>query len=204
MIRKMDRRAITFGLTLALFLAWSGVAHSQGLYTVHQTTVRVKVAFEDCEGEGECRIRYQLLNPARFTRLLCEISDDERIPQGFTLATFISCDGNPDAMISVWDKRNEEHVCGSLDLSVFAGAFEDGAGDRGKAELLFSSEEGPPLFATALARYAPLPRRLEIDEICWNTYRTHSVAGALDPGTVIMEGRLRAGAPIAVYGDFER
>jgi len=201
MIHKMNRRAITFGLTLALFLAWSGVAHSQ-FYTVHQTTVRVKIAFEDCE--GECRLRYQILNPAKFTRLLCGISDDERIPQGFTLATFISCDEYPDAMISVWDKRNEEHVCGSLDLSVFSGAHGETGVDRGKAEFLFSSEEGPPLFATALARYAPLPRRLEIDEICWNTYRTHSVAGALEENVVIMEGRLRGGAPIAVYGSMSR
>jgi hypothetical protein len=136
--------------------------------------------------------------------LLCGISDDERIPQGFTLATFIACEEYPNAMISVWDKRNEEHVCDSLNLSVYAAAHEESAGDRGKAEFLFSTEEGPPLFATALARYAPLPRRLEMDEICWNTFRTHSVAGALEENVVIMEGRLRAGAPIAVYGDFER
>jgi hypothetical protein len=55
--------------------------------------------------------------------------------------------------------------------------------------------------------FSASPRRLQpekIDEICWNAFRTHSVAGALEENVVIMEGRLRAGAPIAVYGDFER
>ncbi len=202
MIRKMDRRAITFGLTLALFLAWSGVAHSQDFYTVHQTTLRVRIAYEDCE--EDCRVRYQLLNPAGLTRLLCGINDGEMIPRGFTLATFIDCDEDPDAMIGVWDKSNDEHVCNSLNLSVIAGAFDEGEGDRGKAELLFSSEDAP-FFTSAVARYAPLPRRLDMDDyICWSTYSTRSVVGALDPGTVIMEGRIRGGRPIAVYGDFER
>jgi hypothetical protein len=199
MIRKFDRRAITFGLTLALFLAWSGVAHSQ-FYTVHQTTLRAKIAYEDCGGEESCRVRYQNLNPARLTRLLCGMDDDEMIPRGFTLATFIACDEDPDAMIGVWDKNNDEHVCGSLYLSVVAGAYSDGEGDRGKAEFLFSTEEGPPLYASAIARYAPLPRRLEMEDTCWSTYSTRSVAGALDPGTVIMEGRIRGGTPIAIYG----
>ena len=106
--------------------------------------------------------------------------------------------------ISPWDKRNEEHVCDSLDLFVFAGAYGDGDGDRGKAELLLSTEEGPPLFASTIARFGPLPRRFGMEEICWNNYSTRSVAGALGPGTVIMEGQIRGGAPIAVYGDFER
>jgi hypothetical protein len=201
MIRKLSRRVIRFILPLALFLGWSGVAHSQLFYTVHQTTSRVLIASEECN--GECHIEKETLGSRGFIRLLCGIDDDESIPNGFILATFIACDEHPSAMISVWDRRNEEHVCNGFDMGVVSGAYQDTGEERGKAEFLYAAQ-GPPLFVSALARYAPLPRRLELEESCWSGYRTRSVAGALEEDVVIMGGRLRAGPAIALYGGGER
>jgi hypothetical protein len=198
MIRKLNRRVIGFILPLALFLGWSGVAHSQLLYTVHETTSRVLVASEECN--GECHIEHESLTSRRFIRLLCGIDDGESIPAGFILATFIACEESPSAMIGVWDRRNEEPVCGSFDMEVVSGAHQETGEDRGKAEFLYSAD-GPPLFVTVLARYGPLPRRLEMDTSCWSGYRTHSIAGALDEDVVIKKGELRAGPAIAVYDD---
>jgi len=201
MIRKLNRRVIRFILPLALFLGWSGVAQSQELYTVHQTTSRVRIAFEECN--GECHIDYETMRTRSFIRLLCGIDDDELIPNGFILATFIACDESPFAMIGVWDRHNEEDVCNSLDLGVVSGAHQDTGEGRGKAEFLYAAQ-GPPLFVSALARYAPLPRRLELEESCWSGYRTHSVAGALEENVVITRGQLRAGPAIALYGGGDR
>jgi hypothetical protein len=197
MIRKLNRRVIRFILPLALFLGWSGVAHSQ-FYTVHQTTSRVQIASENCD--GDCSIEKEILNTRRFIRLLCGMDDDESIPNGFILATFIACEEYPSAMIGVWDRQNEEDVCSSFDMGVVSGAHQETGEDRGKAEFLFSAE-GPPLFVSVLARYGPLPRRLEWENSCWSGYRTHAVAGALGEDVVITQGRLRAGPAIALYGD---
>jgi len=200
MIRKFNRRVIRFILPLALFLGWSGVAHSQPLlYTVHQTTSRVLVASEECN--GECHIEHESLTSRGFIRLLCGIDDGESIPPGFTLATFIACeDSPPPAMIGVWDKRNEEPVCSGFDMEVVAGAHQETGEGRGKAEFLYRSES-PPLFVTVLARYGPLPRRFEIDRSCWSGYRTHSIAGMLEEDVVIKKGELRAGSAIAVFDE---
>jgi len=197
MILKLNRQVILFLLPLALFLGWSGAAHSQ-LYTVHQTTSRVQIASEECD--GECRIEHETLSSRKFIRLLCGIGEDESIPNGFILATFIACDEYPSAAISVWDRQNEEPVCGSFDMDVVSGAHQETGEDRGKAEFLYSAE-GPPLFVSVLARYGPLPRRLELETSCWSGYRTRSVVGALDEDVVITRGRLRAGPAIALYED---
>jgi hypothetical protein len=199
MIRKFNRRVIGFILALALFLGWSGVAHSQPLYTtVHQTTSRVLIASEECN--GECHIEHESLGSRGFIRLLCGIDDGEPIPTGFILASFIACEESPMAMIGVWDRRNEEPVCEGFDMGVISGAHQETGEGRGKAEFLYSAD-GPPLFVTVLARYGPLPRRFEMDTSCWSGYRTHSVAGALDEDVVIKKGELRAGSAIAVYDD---
>jgi hypothetical protein len=194
----MVRQVILFSLTLALFLGWSAVAHS-GEGGVHKTTARVRIASEECN--GECHINYETLNTKSFIRLLCGMDEDEKIPKGFTLATFIACQEFPDAMISVWDTENEQHICNDLDLDVISGAFEESTEDRGKAELLFGSDEEIPLLITARAKYGPLPRRFEEDEICWKSYKTRSIAGALDETIVILEGQLRAGSVTSLYFD---
>jgi hypothetical protein len=147
MIRKFNRQVISLILPLALFLGWSGAAHSQ-LYTVHQTTSRVQIASEECN--GECHIEHETLTSRRFIRLLCGIGEDESIPNGFILATFIACDEYPSAMIGVWDRQNEEHICNSFDMGVVSGAYQDTGEERGKAEFLYSAE-GPPLFVSVQA-----------------------------------------------------
>jgi hypothetical protein len=162
---------------------------------------RVRVVSEECN--GECHIDREVLHTRRFIRLLCGIDEGEPIPNGFILATFIACDDSPFAMIGVWDRQNEQDVCSSLDLEVVSGAHQETGEGRGKAEFLYAAQ-GPPLFVSALARYAPLPRRLELEESCWSGYRTHSVAGALEENVVITRGQLRAGAAIALYGGGDR
>jgi len=201
MARKMVRQVILFSLTLALFLGWSAVAHSGdgGEYTVHKTTARVRIASEECN--GECHINYETLNTRAFIRLLCGIDEDENIPRGFILATFIACQEYPNAMISVWDTEDEQHICNNLDLDLISAAHEETGEDRGRAELLYGSDEGFPLFVTARAKYAPLPRRFEVDESCWANYRTRSVAGALDEDVVIVDGQFRAGSVTSLYFD---
>ena len=201
MIRKFNRRVIGFIVSLALFLGWSGVAHSQLFYTVHQTKSRVLIASEECN--GECRIEHESLGTRKFIRLLCGIDDGETIPPGFILATFIACEESPSAVIGVWDRRNEEPVCDGLEMETVTGAYQETTENRSKAELLLSAE-GPPLLVTALARYGPLPRRFEMDTSCWSGYRTHSIAGLLDEGVVIKKGELRAGSAIAVWLDGDR
>jgi hypothetical protein len=201
MIRKSNRRVIGFVVSLALFLGWSGVAQSQTFYTVHQTTSRVLIASEECN--GECRIEHESLSTRRFIRLLCGIDDGESIPTGFTLVTFIACEESPMAVVGVWDRRNEEPVCDGLEMETVTGASQETANNRGKAELLLGTE-GPPLLVTALARYGPLPRRFEMDTDCWTGYRTHSIAGLLDEGVVIKKGELRAGSAIAVWDEGDR
>jgi hypothetical protein len=161
----------------------------------------VRIAFEECN--GECHIEQETLGSRGFIRLLCGIDDDESIPNGFILATFIACDDSPFAMIGVWDRQNEEQICGSFDMEVFSGAHQETGEGRGKAEFLYSAD-GPPLFVSVLAKYGPLPRRLELEESCWSGYRTHSVAGALEENVVITRGRLRAGPAIALYGGGDR
>jgi hypothetical protein len=204
MTRKMDRRVLVFVLALGLFLAGSGVAQSEngfGFYTVHATTGRVTIADQDCEENG-CRINYEIINAGRLARILC--GTDERLPPSFTLATFIACDSRPDVMIGVWDVLGQEHVCDSLYLYTMAEASTEGNRNRGKAELLLTTEEDFPMFASARARFGPLPRRFDMEQMCWSDYRTSAISGALSPGTVITGGTLRGGGVIGLYGDFPR
>ena len=196
MIRRMDRLAVTLMLSAALLLGWSAVAQAQ-YYTVHQTSLRARIAYEDCE--GDCQLRYERLNNQKFIRLMCGIPDEERIPRGFVVATYIDCQEAPDAMIGVWDKGNDSHVCGSLGMGVISAAHQETGPNSGKAEFLYGAE-GPPLLASARARYGPLARKFEMEETsCWLNFRTRSLTGALDEDVVILDGEARAGAPIALY-----
>ena len=210
MTRKMDRRVLVFALTLGLFLAGSGVAQSEngfGLYTVHATSGRVTVADEDCGNdrrriEQNCGIDYEIINAGKLARILCN-ADDERLPPSFTLATFIACDSyRPDVMIGVWDVLGQERVFNSLYLSTMAQASREGR-NRGKAELLLTTEEDFPLHASARANFGPLPRRFELEQICWSDYRTSAISGALSPYTVITGGTLRGGGVIGLYGGID-
>ena len=213
MTRHMDKRVPVFVLALGMFLAGSAIAQADngfGLYTVHLTTGRVTVATEDCGMNGAmekaearveaCGIKYEIINAGKLARILCD-AGDERLPASFNLATFIACDGQPNVMVGVWDVLNQERVCGSLDLYTMAYASREGR-DRGKAELLLTSDEGFPLFVSARGRFGPLPRRFEMEQTCWSDYRTSAISGALSPWTVITGGTLRGGAVIGLYGDF--
>jgi hypothetical protein len=204
----MDRRVLVFVLALGLFLAGSGVAQSEngfGLYTVHATTGRVTVADQDCGGdarrriEENCGIDYEIVNANKLARMLCYT--DERLPASFTLATFIACDSRPNVMIGVWDVLGQERVCDSLYLYTMAEASREGR-NRGRAELLLTTEEDFPMFASARGNFGPLPRRFEMEETCWSDYRTSAISGALSPGTVITGGTLRGGGVIGLYGEF--
>jgi len=195
MIRRMDRQVVTWLFTVALLLGWSAVAKAQ-YYTVHKTTIHARIAYEECN--GECHLKYQTLNNRRFIRMMCGIPDEEQIPKGFIVATYIDCTDNPDIMIGVWDREDESHVCGDLSMGVISSAYQGGETDRGKAEFLYGSE-GLPIFATARGRWGPLPRKFEMEETCWANFRTRSIAGALDEDVVILDGEARSGPPIALY-----
>ena len=195
MILRMDRRAIRWIWIPALLLSWTGTAHSQ-LYTVHETRARLNIASENCN--GSCRIHYERMNSAKLIRWFCGLEDGESIPNGFTLATFLSCDEPPEAVLGVWDRQDEQPVCDYLDFEAIAGIDQETGEFRGKAEYLYGAL-GPPLFVTAKGKYAPLPRRFDIEQICWQKFKTHSVAGALAEDVVVTEGKIRAGNPIAVY-----
>ncbi len=160
--------------------------------------MRARIAYEDCN--GECRLRYEGLNNRKFIRWFCGIPDNDPIPRGYVVATFIHCEEYPSVMLGVWDRENDQDVCFSADLNLIAAAMEQTSETRGKGEFLYGSED-LPIFASARARYGPLPNRLELDEICWLNYRTRSLNGALDPDVVIVEGEFRAGSPIALYGE---
>jgi hypothetical protein len=210
MTRKMDRRVLVFALTLGLFLAGSGVAQSEngyGLYTVHATAGRVTVANQDCgdarrRDEQRCGLDYEIINAGKLARILCN-SEDERLPPSFTLATFIACDPyHPEVMIGVWDVLGQERVCNSMYLYTMSQASQESR-NRGKAELLLVSEEGFPLFASARANFGVLPRRFDMEQMCWANYRTSAISGALSPYTVITGGTLRGGGVIGLYGDFD-
>jgi hypothetical protein len=199
----MYRRVLVFVLTLGLFLAGSGVAQSENgfdFFTVHATTGRVTIADQDCN--GNCTLNYEIINAGKLARILCD-SEDERLPPSFTLVTFIACSFEPYAMIGVWDVLGQERVCGSLDLNVISMAHRDGR-NRGRAELLLGADVGFPLFVSARAGYGPLPRRFDMEELCWSDYRTSAISGALSPETVITGGTLRGGGVIGLYGDFPR
>jgi hypothetical protein len=132
---------------------------------------------------------------------LCN-SEDERLPPSFTLATFIACDDHPNVMIGVWDVLGQERVCSSLDLYTMAEASREGR-NRGRAELLLTTGESFPMYASARANFGPLPRRFDMEEMCWSDYRTNAISGALSPYTVITGGTLRGGGVIGLYGDFD-
>ncbi|MBW1842846.1 MAG: hypothetical protein JRE38_01275 [Deltaproteobacteria bacterium] len=204
MTRKMDRRVLVFVLAMGLFLAGSGVAQSEngfGLYTVHATTGRVTIADQDCEEDG-CSINYEIINAGKLARILCHT--DERLPPSFTLATFIACDDHPNVMIGVWDVLGQESVCDNLYLYTMAEASTEGPRNRGKAELLLVTEEAFPMYVSARGRFGPLPRKFDMEQMCWSDYRTSAISGALSPGTVIKAGTLRGGGVIGLYGDFPR
>jgi hypothetical protein len=203
MTRKMDRRVLVFVLTLGLFLAGSGVAQSENgfdFFTVHATTGRVTIADQDCN--GECKLNYEIINTGKLARILCG-SEDERLPPSFTLATFIACNFEPFALIGVWDVLGQERVCGDLALNVISMAHRDGR-NRGRAEILLGTSDAFPMFVSARANYGPLPRRFDMEELCWSNYRTSAINGALSPETVITGGTLRGGGVIGIYGDFPR
>jgi hypothetical protein len=203
MTRKMDRRVLVFVLALGLFLAGSGVAQSEnGFYTVHATTGRVTIADQDCEENG-CKVNYEIINTGRLARILCD-SEDERLPPSFTLATFIACDDHPNVMIGVWDVLGQERVCNSLYLYTMAEASTEGNRNRGKAELLLVTEEAFPMYVSARGRFGPLPKRFDMEQMCWSDYRTSAISGALAPSAVIRGGSLRGGGVIGLYGDFPR